>query len=91
MPLPNIDEITEADLQNLVNNAVLELKTLDYKRILPGNSDGEKKEFLADIVSFANSMGGDIIYGISENNNHVPTSLDGKNRWETPYNRKDRE
>ena len=77
MPLPNIDEITEADLQNLVNNAVLELKTLDYKRILPGNSDGEKKEFLADIVSFANSMGGDIIYGISENSNHVPTSLDG--------------
>jgi hypothetical protein len=77
MPLTIFDEITEADLQNLIDNTVLERKTLEYKRILPGNSDGDKKEFLSDIVSFANAIGGDIIYGITEDDNHVPSSLDG--------------
>lgn len=44
----------------------MELKTLEYKSALPGNSDAEKKEFLADVSSFANASGGDIVYGISE-------------------------
>lgn len=77
MPLTIFDEIAEADLQNLIDNTVLERKTLEYKRILPGNSEGDKKEFLSDIVSFANAIGGDIIYGITEDANHVPSSLDG--------------
>ena len=34
----------------------------------PWGSDQEKEEFLADVSSFANTMGGDLIYGIEEEN-----------------------
>jgi len=43
-----------------------ENKNLDYKRELHIDTDSDKKEFLADISSFANSNGGDIIFGIEE-------------------------
>ena len=33
---------------------------------MPIGTDNEKKEFLADVSSFANALGGDIIYGIKE-------------------------
>ena len=46
----------------------MEGRTLDYKLTLPGNSDEEKREFLADVTSFANASGGDIVYGAREAN-----------------------
>lgn len=58
--------IDKSDIDALVANAVSEGKTIDYKETLPGNSDGDKKEFLKDISSFANASGGDVIYGIQE-------------------------
>lgn len=61
-----INDITEADLQALIDNNVLEGKTIEYKRELPSNSDSSKKEFLADVTSFANASGGDLIFGIEE-------------------------
>jgi Schlafen, AlbA_2 len=61
-----IDSITKEDIDALVSNEVCENRTLDYKETLPGNSDGEKYEFLADVSSFANSSGGDILYGVRE-------------------------
>lgn len=68
----------EEDLQALVDNSVLECKTIEYKQALPGNSDKEKKEFLADVSSFANASGGDLIYGIIEDKKTgKPKSLDG--------------
>jgi len=73
----NHDEITEVDLQYLIDIPVLERKTLEYKKNLPGNFDKDKKEFLADVSSFANATGGDIIYGIAEDENHVPSALHG--------------
>jgi len=63
-----IDKISESDLQALIDNSVLEQKTLDYKKLLPGNKDEDKKEFLADVSSFANASGGDLIYGITQDN-----------------------
>lgn len=62
-----IEEITEQELQALVVNKVTEDRTLEYKLSLPGNTDAEKKEFLADVSSFANTAGGDLVYGIAEN------------------------
>lgn len=62
----NIDRITEEDLQALIDNAVSERKTIEYKRSLSINRDSERKEFLADVSSFANASGGDLIYGITE-------------------------
>jgi len=62
-----LDDITEADLQHLIDEEIIEIKVLDYKSTLPGNRDLDKKEFLADISSFANGIGGDLIYGVIEN------------------------
>lgn len=73
-----IDDIAEADLQALIDNKVLEGKTIEYKRELPSNSDSSKKEFLADVTSFANASGGDLIFGIEEDTaTREPRSLTG--------------
>jgi len=58
------DAITRADLKALVANQVAERRTLEYKRDLPGNAERARKEFLADVTSFANAQGGDILFGI---------------------------
>ncbi|MBA7644727.1 hypothetical protein ES703_52472 [subsurface metagenome] len=74
----DIDKITEEDLQALIDNSVLEGKTIEYKQSLPCNSDSDKKEFLADVSSFANASGGDLIYGIIEDRNTgIPKTLEG--------------
>ena len=71
-----LDKIDLNDLEQLRSNAVLEGKTIEYKKLLPTNSDADRKEFLADISSFANASGGDLIFGISEENGS-PKSIDG--------------
>lgn len=74
----NIDQITEEDLQALVDNSVIEHKTLEYKQALPSNADSDKKEFLADVSSFANASGGDLIFGIVEDKKTgTPKALEG--------------
>lgn len=70
------ENISENDLISLIESEVLEGKTLDYKEKFSGTSDSDKKEFLADISSFANSSGGDIIYGIREEKG-IPAELVG--------------
>jgi hypothetical protein len=71
-------KISELDLQSLIDNSIIEKKTLEYKKLLPGNSDGEKKEFLADVSSLANASGGDLIFGISQDNTTgLPSKLEG--------------
>ncbi|MFA4830554.1 MAG: ATP-binding protein [Patescibacteria group bacterium] len=72
----HLDKIEFNDLEQLRSNAVLEGKTIEYKKLLPSNSDADRKEFLADISSFANASGGDLIFGISEENGS-PKSIDG--------------
>ena len=71
-----LDDITEDDLQALISNKVREGRTLDYKRELPGNSDGAKKEFLADASSFANTAGGHLVFGVDEDQG-LPTEICG--------------
>lgn len=61
-----IDQITSADLERLVSNGVSESRTLEYKEALPGSTDQEKREFLADVSSFANAIGGDLVFGVRE-------------------------
>jgi predicted HTH transcriptional regulator len=62
------DQITKQHIEELIANAVPESRTLDYKEKLHSKTNEDKKEFLADISSFANTSGGDILYGISEKN-----------------------
>ena len=54
------------DIDRLVNNRVCESRYLDYKRKINLEKGDDRKEFLFDICSFANSEGGVIIYGVSE-------------------------
>lgn len=74
----NLNEISMDDIQSLIDNGVCENKNLDYKKELHIDTDSEKKEFLADISSFANSNGGDIIFGVEEDNvEKIPVSITG--------------
>lgn len=77
MPLNKpINQLTEADLQELITNGVSERRDIEYKRELHGTNDDAKKEFLADVSSFANSIGGHIIFGVEENGG-LPAALPG--------------
>ena len=76
MILKPLDQIAEPDLNDLVANAVSEQKTLDYKQQLPDPNDAGKRELLADASSFANTAGGDLIFGITESAG-VPTGIPG--------------
>jgi len=67
MNLPrNLLQVTAADIQSLVTNHVSEDSHLDLKRELPRLDGGGRHELLADISAFANSSGGDVLYGIDE-------------------------
>lgn len=59
-----IDSINKETIESLINN-VSESTHIDFKREYHINEE-QKKELLADVVSFATTAGGDIIYGISE-------------------------
>jgi len=74
----DIDQIDEEDLQALIRYSVLERRTMEYKRSLPERTDSGKKEFLADVSSFANASGGDMILGVvQDGETGVPTELVG--------------
>jgi len=64
--LKDFNLVDKTDVERFVAQAVTEGRTLDYKRDLPGSSDADGKEFLADISSFANSSGGYLIFGVDE-------------------------
>ncbi len=71
MIFKNIENISLEDIKTLYNSLDRELKTVEFKRHLQLLTKENKKEFLADVSSFANSSGGDIIYGIDEQNGVV--------------------
>ena len=60
-----IENITEERINSFKDNQVAEDKHLEYKLILPSEKYDDKKEFLADVSSFANADGGVIFYGIN--------------------------
>ena len=71
-----IDEISAENIKGLLEAGVPEGKEVDYKQNLPANDNEGKKEFLADVSSFANTTGGDLIFGIREEN-LIPVEICG--------------
>ena len=71
-----LEAITESHLHSLVVNQVREDKKIEYKQSLPGRSNAHKREFLADVSSFANASGGDLLYGIVTDEG-IPTNIPG--------------
>lgn len=62
-----IENLTESDIQQLVDSHALESQYLDFKEVLPDpRIDRSKFGFCGDIAAFANASGGDLIYGVSE-------------------------
>ena len=80
------DAIVKEDIDALVQNAVCERRDTEYKQQLPGGSDEEAREFLADVSSLANASGGDLIYGVRDKRDDkgqptgIPEAVDGLGR-----------
>jgi hypothetical protein len=67
---------TRADLQRLIDDEIQESLTLDYKASASLAKDSRPRDELCkDVSAFANSAGGQIIYGIEELN-AKPTKID---------------
>jgi hypothetical protein len=60
----------------LIDDKESESKTIDYKRNVVEKGDLERKEFLYDVSSFANTQGGFLVFGMEETGG-LPTSLVG--------------
>jgi hypothetical protein len=71
IPLPQVDE---AALQTLIRARVSESRSIDYKRETYGNSRDDYAEFLADLSSFANTAGGDLVIGMAAADG-IPTAI----------------
>lgn len=69
-----LQAMSEADLRSLIEGAAAESLTIEYKRDTYGGDDRSKAEFLADVSSLANTLGGDLIIGIDAPGG-VPTAL----------------
>lgn len=60
------DQVDEPALQRLVDSQVRESLVIEYKLTLPGKSDKDKREYLRDVTAFANADGGDLLFGIRD-------------------------
>ncbi len=69
-------QIAEDDLLALIADQESEGKMIDYKSTVVGPSDGDRKELLYDVSSFANARGGYLVFGMEEANG-LPTKLSG--------------
>jgi Putative DNA-binding domain len=63
---------TLAHIEDLIANSVREDKTIEYKREIPR----DRLELLKDVSAFANTSGGELIFGIEEEKG-VPTRIVG--------------
>lgn len=72
-----LNEITKDDLQWLIDNQIPEDKTTEYKSKLEISNDENKRKLLERITAFANADGGDLIYGIKEDENKLPAEIVG--------------
>ena len=67
MSLPhNLSQINESHIKALIDAQAEETAYREFKRQIPANGDKSKHEFLADVSAFANSSGGELIYGVEE-------------------------
>lgn len=72
-----LSEITQEHLQRLVDDQVQERDTVEYKAVMYGSADDDKREMLKDISAMANHRGGYLIIGLEEDEEGIPTKVVG--------------
>ncbi|WP_179101575.1 AlbA family DNA-binding domain-containing protein [Burkholderia pseudomallei] len=77
MPLPHkLIETNQAHLEQLITEQVQEGPHVDFKRELPAAWDnGAKHDLYADVSAFANAGGGDLIYGMDQDDQGQAATL----------------
>jgi predicted HTH transcriptional regulator len=80
-----IGQLQKDDLDALVTSRTSEDRGLDYKRDLNLARDDDRKELARDILAFANSVGGDLVFGVEEERD-----ADGKTTGGSKRNRRRR-
>ncbi|MBI1775754.1 MAG: ATP-binding protein [Proteobacteria bacterium] len=69
-----LESIGETELRGLIEAGVAEQVNIDYKQDRYGGREQDRKEFLKDATSFANTQGGHLIIGMTEKEG-IPTRL----------------
>jgi len=69
-----LDQVDEARLLALIAASAAESRTIDYKRESYGNGHSDLSEWLADVSSFANASGGDLLLGMDAANG-IPSAI----------------
>lgn len=72
-----LDQISAADLDALVQRRQTEGRRLDFKLTFPDPGERGVRELLADVSSFANTDGGDILIGIRDDGNGAAAEVVG--------------
>lgn len=76
MTLPrDLTTATEAHIASYVNARVSEGTYLDFKRDIPSRDARGTQDLISDVSAFANSSGGDLIYGIDEDGESQAAAL----------------
>jgi hypothetical protein len=69
-----LDKITETDVRRLITAGAAESLYIDYKQATYGGKEADDAELLADVSSFANAAGGDLVIGVAETGG-VPSAI----------------
>jgi hypothetical protein len=69
-----IEQIEQSHLEGLINSKTAEARDIDYKRETYTGGDAAHAEFLADVSSFANALGGDLVIGMAATKG-IPTKF----------------
>jgi len=68
----SFDNITNADIQNLIDIKYKECQRMEYKKEMYSRNDNGTKEMLRDISAIANAYGGYLIIGIEADKKGIP-------------------
>lgn len=82
----DLEEITVEQIQRLIDSGSPEKKELEFKRQLDPGNRGHKETFLAEVTSFANTTGGDLLIGVPDPED-VDVEDDAELWWITDFDR----